>query len=190
MSGQWVLWGAVVAVALYAVFVYNALVSMKHAVAKAWANIDVMLKQRHDELPKLVEVCQQYRQFEHDLLLKVTQARSQVQQASVAQDLLALGRAETALRQGLGQIFAVAEAYPELRANEQFAQLMSRISALEEAIADRRELYNESVNLFNARIEQFPDVLVARRFDFSPRQLLQFSDAEKADVDVKALFKA
>lgn len=190
MSVSWVFGGVLLALGLYAVFVYNALVSLKHAVAKAWANIDVMLKQRHDELPKLVEACQQYRQFEQDLLLRVTQARSQVQQASLRQDLPALGRAETALRQGLGQIFAVAEAYPELRADAQFAQLMTRISALEEAIADRRELYNESVNLFNARIEQFPDVLVARRFDFSPRALLQFAEAEKADVDVKALFRA
>ncbi len=182
--------GLLVAVLMYGVFIYNALVALKHAVAKALANIDVVLKHRHEELPKLVEVCKQHRQFEQDLLLQVTEARSRVQQASAAQDVAALGRAETVLRQGLGQIMAVVEAYPELRTNEQFAALMQRISALEEAIADRRELYNDSVNLHNARIEQFPDVVVARWFCFTAKPLLQFADAEKADVDVKSLFKA
>ena len=92
------------------------------------------------------------------------------------------------LRQGLGRIFAVAEAYPELRANENFMQLQTRISQLENAIADRREFYNESVNINNVRIEQFPDAIVARLFHFTAKPLLEFSTAEKADVDVKALF--
>jgi LemA protein len=89
----------------------------------------------------------------------------------------------------LGQIFAVAEAYPELRANESFQQLQSRISQLENAIADRREFYNEAVNINNVRIEQFPDNLVARQFGFAARELLTFADEEKTDVDLKALFK-
>lgn len=181
--------GIVILIALYAVFVYNALVQLKHAFAKAWANIDVLLKQRHDELPKLVEVCRQYRDFEQVTLERVIAARGAVQAASTAQDIGALGEAEGVLRAGLGRLFAVAEAYPDLKANENFMQLQARISVLENGIADRRELYNESVNLFNVRIEQFPDLVVARLFGFQPAALLEFASSEKTDVDVAALFK-
>ncbi|MDI3513912.1 MAG: LemA protein [Rhodocyclaceae bacterium] len=173
---------------LYGVVTYNGLVQLKHNIAKAWANIDVLLKQRHDELPKLVEVCRQYKQFEQETLARVTEARARVARAREAHDVPALGAAENLLRAGLGQIFAVAEAYPELKANEHFMQLQTRITALENGIADRREWYNESVNLHNVRIEQFPDLIVARLFSYTEQPLLQFSVAEKADVDLKALF--
>ncbi len=168
--------------------VYNGLIEMKNNIGRSWANIDVLLKQRHDELPKLVEVCRQYKQFEQDTLARVTEARARVAQARETHDVPALGAAEQLLRSGLGQIFAVAEAYPELRANEHFMQLQSRITALENAIADRREWYNEAVNVHNVRIEQFPDLLIARPLGYSEQPLLQFSIAEKADVDLKALF--
>jgi LemA protein len=173
---------------IYVISLYNNLVQLKHGVAKAWANIDVLLKQRHDELPKLVEVCKQYKQFEQETLQRVIAARSQVQAAREGQDIAALGKAEGALRMGLGSIFAVAEAYPELKANEHFMQLQSRITGLENGIADRRELYNESVNIYNVGIEQFPAVLIANMFAFSDKPLLEFSSAEKADVDMKSLF--
>ncbi|WP_068637140.1 LemA family protein [Thauera butanivorans] len=181
--------GVLVLGLVYGVLVYNGLVNLKHNIAKAWANIDVLLKQRHDELPKLVEVCRQYKQFEQATLARVTEARARVAAARETHDVGALGAAESVLRAGLGQIFAVAEAYPELKANEHFAQLQSRISTLENSIADRREWYNEAVNRHNVRIEQFPDLIVARLFAFSAQALLQFSSAEKADVDLKALFK-
>lgn len=180
--------GVLVVVAIWAVIAYNALVRVKHAVAKAWANIDVVLRQRHDELPKLIETCRQYQRFEQQTLARVVEARARVHQARESGDVAALGPAEGQLRAGLGRLFAVAEAYPELRANQNFLQLQSRMTALENAIADRRELYNESVNINNVRIEQFPDALVARLFGFGARPLLEFGAAEKADVDVKALF--
>ncbi|MDO9600795.1 MAG: LemA family protein, partial [Rhodocyclaceae bacterium] len=101
-----------------------------------------------------VETCKQYKQFEQETLQRVIEARSRVQTARENQNIPALGQAEGALRMGLGQIFAVAEAYPELKANENFMQLQARITALENAIADRRELYNESVNINNIRIVQ------------------------------------
>ena len=104
-------------------------------------------------------------------------------------DVQALGVAESQLRLGLGQLFAVAEAYPELRANDNFRHLESRITGLENAIADRREFYNDSVNLNNVRIEQFPDVLIARFFNFGPFRLLEFSEPEKRDVDLASLFR-
>ncbi len=173
----------------YGISSYNQLVDVKHAVAKAWANIDVLLKQRHDELPKLVEVCKQYQQFEQATLAQVITARSQVQTARETKNIPALGEAEGALRAGLGGIFAIAEAYPELRANENFMQLQNRITSLENAIADRREFYNESVNINNVQIEIFPASIIARLFNFAEKPLLAFSEAEKQDVDLKALFK-
>ena len=188
--GSAVFLGLVVLALVYGVLTYNGLVQLKHNIAKAWANIDVLLKQRHDELPKLVEVCRQYKQFEQATLARVTEARARVAKAREAHDVPALGAAENLLRAGLGQIFAVAEAYPELKANEHFMQLQTRITALENSIADRREWYNESVNLHNVRIEQFPDLIIARMFSYTEQPLLQFSVAEKADVDLKALFSA
>ncbi len=173
---------------LYGVIIYNNLVRLKHNIAKAWANIDVLLKQRHDELPKLVEVCRQYKQFEESTLTRVIEARARVSDARAQHDVAALGAAEGLLRSGLGQLFAVAEAYPELKANEHFMQLQTRITSLENGIADRREWYNESVNVHNVRIEQFPDVIVARLFNYTGQPLLEFSSSEKQDVDLKALF--
>ena len=172
----------------YLVTVYNGLVRLKHGVAKAWANIDVLLRQRHDELPKLVETCKQYMQYERTALEAVITARNAVASARERADVGALGQAESGLRAGLGQLFALAENYPQLKANESFQHLQQRISGLENGIADRRELYNEAVNLNNVRIEQFPDALLARRYGFKAAELLQFSEAEKADVDIKSLF--
>lgn len=181
--------GIVVVLVVYIILIYNNLVAVKHNVDKAWANIDVLLKQRHDELPKLVEVCKAYMKHEKDTLEKVIQARSAVASAREQVDLANLGPAETQLRLGLGNLFALAEAYPDLKANETFQHLQTRITTLEDNIADRREFYNESVNVNNVRIEQFPDLVVARTFNFPARDLLEFSDTEKKDVDVKALFQ-
>ena len=184
-----IFWAAVVVLAIYAISIYNHLVRLKHNVSKAWSNIDVLLKQRHDEIPKLVETCKQYMQYEQETLEKVMQARSRVAEAREKQDVPGLGMAEGALRLGLGQLFALAEDYPELRANENFQHLQSRISTLENTIADRREFYNESVNLNNIGIEQFPDIIVARLLGFGPRELLEFEAREIADVNVKQLFE-
>ena len=185
-----IFWIVLTLVLVYAITLYNSLVNVKNAVAKAWSNIDVLLKQRHDELPKLVDTCQQYMQYEQSTLEKVTQARTRVSEARQSHDLGALGLAESALRSGLGQLFALAEAYPDLKANEQFLHLQSRISGLENAIADRREFYNESVNINNVAIEQFPGVLLARLFNFKAFELLKFAAVELTDVDIAQRFKA
>lgn len=176
--------------AIYAISLYNHLVRLKHNVSKAWSNIDVLLKQRHDEIPKLVETCKQYMKFEQETLEKVMLARSRVADARQNQDVPGLGLAEGALRMGLGKIFALAEDYPELRANENFQFLQGRISTLENSISDRREFYNESVNINNIGIEQFPDIIVARLFGFGDRDLLEFEAHEIADVSVKQLFES
>lgn len=185
---EYVVLGLIVLALVYAVVIYNHLVSLKHNVAKAWSNIDVLLKQRHDELPKLVEVCKQYMQYEQNTLERVMSARAAVATAQQAGDVKALGEAEQALRLGLGNLFAVAEAYPDLKANENFQHLQARITGLENAIADRREFYNETVNRNNIRIEQFPDLLIARSFGFKDFELLEFVAEQTADVDIKSLF--
>lgn len=189
MAG-WIFAGIAIVALLYGVMLYNGLVTLKHGVARAWANIDVVLRQRHDELPKLVEVCRQYQQFEQRTLERVIAARAGVASARERQDIPALGSAEGELRSSLGKLFALAEAYPELRTSEHFMQLQNRISGLENTIADRRELYNEAVNLNNVRVEQFPDLLIARLFGFQTRPPLEFAAAEKSDPDMKALFSA
>jgi len=186
----YILLAIIVAVLAYGVLLYNHLVQLKHNVSQAWSNIDVLLKQRHDELPKLIETCRQYMQHERTVLERVTAARAAVSSAREAGDVAALGRAETAMRAGLAGLFAVVENYPELKANQTFQHLQTRISQLESQIADRREYYNAAVNANNVRIEQFPDAVVANLFRFGPRELLRFSDTELKDVDVKALFNA
>ncbi|MDX9687321.1 MULTISPECIES: LemA family protein [Halopseudomonas] len=185
----WLVIGAgLVVLLVYAITLYNQLVSVKHGVTQAWSNIDVLLRQRHEELPKLVEACRQYMQYEQATLERVISARNAVGQARDRSDIRSLGEAETALRSGLGQLFALAENYPQLQANSSFQHLQQRISGLETGIADRRELYNAAVNINNVRIEQFPDVLIARLFNFREAELLRFSEAEKADVNLRQLF--
>lgn len=186
----YIIWGVLIVLLAYVIMIYNNLVRLKHNVSQAWSNIDVLMKQRHDELPKLVDTCKQYMKYEKDVLERVTQARAMVARARESRDVDALGAAETQLRLGLGNLFAVAENYPELRANEQFQHLQNRISQLEAQIADRREFYNDSVNANNIRIEQFPDTIVARTFNFGPRKLLEFKQGELRDVNVKALFNS
>jgi LemA protein len=180
--------GMIIAVLIYGVMIYNNLVNLKHAVTQAWSNIDVLLKQRHDELPKLVETCKQYMKYEQDTLERVMRARAAVSSAMQRGDVGAVGNAESEMRIGLGNLFAVAENYPELKANESFLHLQSRITGLENSIADRREFYNETVNNNNVRIEQFPDIILARQFNFKPAQLLEFEESELRDVNMSMLF--
>jgi len=175
---------------VYLVGIYNGLVGLRENIKTAWANIDVLLKQRHDELPKLVETCKRYMHFEQETFEKVMRARASISLASSAGNVAAVGAGERQLRVGMDRLFAVAENYPQLKSDETFKQLQSRISALEESIADRRELYNEQVNINNIRIHVFPDALIAGRFGFKPAQLLEFTAEEKQDVDVGALFRA
>jgi len=172
----------------YLVGIYNGLVRVRADVKLAWSNIDVLLVQRHDELPKLVETCKQYLQYEQQTLERVMQARSAVAAARTSGSISALGAAESGMRTGLAGLFAVAEKYPDLKANQAFQHLQQRITGLEQAISDRREIYNEAVNINNVRIAAFPDALVATRYEFEPAHLLKFDTTQKTDVDMKAAF--
>jgi LemA protein len=172
---------AIAGCCIYFVTIYNGLVAIKNDIDKAWANIDVLLKQRHDELTKLLDVTKGYANFERDTLAKITQARSQYSQA-VTFDQKA--QADQTLTSALRGFFAVAENYPELKANTNFMQLEQRITALENQVADRREFYNDSVNTFNIRIQQVPDTFVAAFMRLTPRTMLKIEEAEKTDLQM------
>ena len=170
---------AIFGVVGYVVMIYNGLIALKNDIDKAWANIDVMLKQRHDELPKLLDICKGYMNYERDTLLKITQARSMYQQA-VTVDQKA--QADQSMTTALRGFFAVAENYPELKANNNFLLLQKRITELENQIADRREFYNDSVNTFNIRIQQMPDTFVASFMNLQLRSMFKVEEADKVDV--------
>lgn len=186
--GELLALGLLVALGVYGMTLYNNLVRLKHGISMSWSNIDVLLKQRHDELPNLIETCKAYMRHERETLQAVVEARNRVARARQAGDVAALGPAEMALRTGLGSLFALAEDYPELKADRAFGHLQARITELEEQIADRRELYNGTVTSFNVRQEQFPDVLLARNLGFTSAELLEFDDSELRNVEVKGVF--
>jgi LemA protein len=169
-------------VLIYAVILYNGLVRLRNENDRAWSNIDVLLKQRHDEIPNLVETVKGYMQHEQETLLAVTQARTaSMSAASVGQKALADLQVASALR----GLFAVAENYPQLKANENFLKLQNRISELEERIADRREFFNDDINTYNTRIGQIPDVFVASFMNLKPREMFKVSDDDRRQVEVK-----
>jgi LemA protein len=166
---------------VYTVILYNGLVRLRNENDRAWANIDVLLKQRHDEIPNLVETVKGYMQHEQQTLLAVTQARTaSINAASVGQKAVADLKMASALR----GLFAVAENYPQLKANENFLKLQSRISELEERIADRREFFNDDVNTYNTRIAQIPEVFVASFMNLKPRTFFKVSDEDRKLVEV------
>jgi LemA protein len=162
--------------------IYNSLVALKNAISRSWANIDVLLKQRHDELPKLVKTCEGYMQHERAIFDKLSEARGALLRAqSVGQR----AGAENLLTKAIGGLFAVAEAYPDLKANQGFLQLQTRISEVESQIADRREFYNDTVATFNTRLGQIPDKWVAGWLAFTPADLFQATAEDREDVEIK-----
>ena len=172
----------VVGVLIYTVILYNGLVRLRNENDRAWANIDVLLKQRHDEIPNLVETVKGYMQHEQQTLLAVTQARAaSMSAASISQKAVADLQVMSALR----GLFAVAENYPQLKANDNFLKLQNRISELEERIADRREFFNDDVNTYNTRIRQIPEVFVASFMALKPREMFKVSDDDRRLIEVK-----
>jgi LemA protein len=168
-----------VALIAYVVGVYNILVRLANNIDKAWSNIDVILKQRHDELPKLVEVCNSYMMHERETLESVTKARNAY---SAGMNINDKAQAENQIVGALGKLFAVAEQYPDLKANQEFLAIQQRISALESTIANRREFYNDSVNLYNIAIEQIPTLWVAQQVGYTERPLLRVSPSDRKDM--------
>jgi LemA protein len=168
-------------VLIYAVILYNGLVRLRNENDRAWANIDVLLKQRHDEIPNLVETVKGYMQHEQQTLLAVTQARADsINASSVGQKAVA----DLKIASALHSLFAVAENYPQLKANENFLKLQNRITELEERIADRREFFNDDVNTYNTRIGQIPDVFVASFMNLKRREMFKVSEQDRGQVEV------
>ena len=169
-------------VLIYTIILYNELVRLRNENDRAWANIDVLLKQRHDEVPNLVETVKGYMQHEQQTLLAVTQARTaSVSAASIRQK----ATADLMMTGALRGLFAVAENYPQLKANQNFLKLQNRISELEERIADRREFFNDDVNTYNTRIGQIPEVFVASFMSLKPRSMFKVSDEDRRQIEVK-----
>ncbi|NDF15597.1 LemA family protein [bacterium] len=161
---------------------FNALVSLRNQVERAWANIDVILKQRFDEIPQLIEVLEQFVQHEKSMIRTVMEARAHYGSArSPEEKAKAAGEMAVALR----GVFAIGEAYPELKSNANFTQIQTRLSVLEGQLADRRETYNESVTNWNTRIAQFPDLFFASMMNAQSRELFQVSEAERARPSLK-----
>jgi LemA protein len=168
--------------ALYSLILYNELVGLRNENDRAFANIDVLLKQRHDEIPNLVSCVKGYMDHERQTLETVTLARTaSIGAASVAQK----AQADVRLTGALHALFAVAERYPDLKANQNFLALQRRISELEERIADRREFFNDDVATYNTRIAQLPEVFLARQIGLKPRQLFQVTEQERQKVELK-----
>jgi LemA protein len=172
----------VVGAFIYFITIYNSLVRLRNDMDKAWANIDVLLKQRHDELPKLIETCKGYMQYEQKTFQLITEARTAFMKASTVAEK---AQADNLISGALKSLFAVSENYPDLKANNNFMQLQKRISELEERIADRREFFNDDVNTYNIRIQQLPDVFVAKMLSLERRDLFKVTEEDRRDVEVK-----
>ena len=161
--------------------VYNGLIQVKENIKKSWANIDVLLMQRSDEIPKLVKVLKSFVKHEKKIFDSIMEARSFYLGASSVPEK---ADADSEISSALKSIFALSEAYPELRSNDNFLKLQERISGLENDIADRRELYNESVNNYNIRIQSLPDAYIANSMNLAAEEMFKVVEKKKKDVDI------
>lgn len=158
---------------------FNGLVARRNRAQSSWAQIDVQLQQRHDLVPNLVATVKGYAEHERDTYEQVADLRTQAVQAQ-ASGPEAAGRAENALVSGIGRLFAVAEAYPELRASEQFRQLQQQLAAVEQKIAIARQIYNDTVATYNTSIQRFPTLLIAGTMGFRAMQFFQAGAGDDA----------
>jgi len=165
----------------YLVGIYNSLVTLKNNIDRSFSNIDVVLKQRHDELPKLIETCKGYMKFEQETLQKVIQARNAYGSATTPGEK---AQADNMITGALRSLFAVAEKYPDLKADTNFMQLQGRITDLENKIASMRGGYNQDVNDYNIRIAQVPANFVSGFMHLTPHALFEVPAADREDVKV------
>lgn len=163
------------------VIIYNGLIRLRNNIDKSWANIDVLLKQRSNEIPNLVNIVKGYMKHERETLESLTKARSFLTKTETLSQKAAV---DGVITDFLKTIFMVAEDYPTLKANENFLALQGRISGLENELADRREFYNDSVTMYNTRIQSIPDLFVARMLNFVRIDLFEATEEEKEKVKV------
>ncbi|MHA6288477.1 LemA family protein [Maricaulis sp. CAU 1757] len=172
----------VIGFGLILVLIYNRLVALRQTVGQAWGDIDVQLKQRHDLVPNLVETVKGYASHEKETLENVVKARQQAVDATSMKDLAA---AENLLSGALRQLFALSEAYPDLKANENFLALQRELADLENKIAAARRFFNNAVNEYNTATEQFPAVLIANSFGFKHRDYFEVAESERGAPKVQ-----
>jgi LemA protein len=166
----------------YFITINNTLVALKNQVQKAWANIDVILKQRFDEIPQLIEIINQYLQHEKNILNQVILARNMYGKARNEGEKI---KASQELTGAFNGIMAIGENYPDLKSNNNYVQLQNRISELEEALAHRREFYNDAVNSYNTTIEQFPASIIAGMANYRQKDFYEIAEFEKARPSLK-----
>lgn len=176
----WLIIGAIVLIGLFLIGIYNRLVALRQRVGQAWSDVSVQLKQRHDLVPNLVETVKGYASHERGTLDAVIKARNA---AASASGPAAQAQAENMLSGALRQLFALSEAYPDLKANQNFLSLQGELSDLENKIASARRFFNNAVSEYNASIQQFPAVLVAGMLGFSEREFFELDESEKAAVN-------
>ena len=177
MNPLYIILGILGAIVLWAIFAYNRFITLINRTKEAWSDIDVQLKRRYDLIPNLVETVKGYATHERQAFENVTKARAQSMQATSP---AAKGQAENMLTGALKSLFAVAEAYPDLKANQNFAQLQSELSDTENKIQAARRFYNGNVRDLNTSIETFPSNLIANMFKFEPREFFELEEAEAA----------
>ena len=195
MSAGWILLGLIAALVIYAIAIYNGLVALRNRVKNAFSQIDVQLQRRYDLIPNLVETAKGYLKHERETLEAVITARNQAQAAASKAErdptdgdaIRALAGAENLLGAAMGRFFALAEAYPDLKANQNMMQLTEELSSTENRIAFARQAYNDAVMTYNTKCESFPDNLVAGKFGFKQAELLELEDKE-ARKAVKVTF--
>ncbi len=178
---MWIVLGILIAAVLAVIFIFNSLVTAKNRVDEAWSDIDVQLKRRYDLIPNLINTVKGYAAHEKEVLEKVTEARTNAISAQTVQDQ---GKAENMVSQALKSIFAVAENYPQLKANENFLALQQELTDTEDKIQAARRFYNANVRDFNIKIEVFPNNLMAGMLGFKHRDLFETEEAEKGPVEV------
>lgn len=177
---EWIVIGAIVLIVLYVIFIYNRLVSLRQTVSQSWSDISVQLKQRHDLVPNLVETVKGYAAHERGTLDAVVKARNAAVAASGPADQ---AKAENMLTGALRQLFALSEAYPDLKANQNFLSLQSELSDIENKIAAARRFFNNAVSEYNAAIQQFPAVMIAGPLGFGERGFFELDEGERAAVE-------
>ena len=180
MAG-WILLGVVMVLGVFAVVLYNGLVKLRNRIENAWAQIDVQLRRRHDLIPNLVETVQGYATHEREALEAVTSARNA---ATGAGGVAEQARAENGITSALKSLFAVSEAYPELKANQSFLALQEELSGTEGRITYARQFYNDTVFRYNTKIESFPALLIARPLQFRAREYFEADDTSRGPVQV------
>ncbi len=178
MTVIYVLIGLGLAVALYVILIYNGLVSLKNRVAEAWSDIEVQMKRRYNLIPNLIETVKGYMSHERETLESVTRARGEALANQGSPD--AQARSENMLAGALKSLFALAENYPDLKANQGFLDLQDDLAEVEDKIQAARRYFNGSVRGLNVKIEQFPSNLVARGFDFVQAAFFELDEADAA----------